>query len=340
MSKSLKSRYAIKTAVASTFTAAIFFYFHYSNPQWAVMSTLLTMQSCQDSQCFESTLIAGFNRAIGAVVGIMLGLGGYYAMNAVVSDGFFWLIIFVIFIALWIAVVINQRFKSLQLIPACTIMVITMSLIDSSNLVAYDRAFEVLSGVIIALGFNFLFCPYQQNKELEMIFYKLIKNCHNYFCHSVSPISEVEISDKKTTQKIINNLLDNLENVKRSKLTILADQNMLSQQQAILNTATQMTNVVFQIYRSANNIKQSDLDDETQLLISNICFDLDVKFKRIIKNRSIQTKQEDTGLAKLLSSGIKSNKVGIIVLMNNLDELYNTMLDVYTICKPNQKKKK
>ena len=342
MSQTVKSRYAIKTAIAATFTAAIYMYFHYKNPQWAVMSTLLTMQSCQDSQCFESTLIAGFNRALGASIGILIGLGGYYAMSAIVSDGFFWMIIFVVFFALWFAVIINQKLKSLQLIPACTIMVITMSLIDASHIVAYDRAFEVISGVLIALVFNFILYPSRQNKELEKIFYEIIKQSHNYFCHSVGNISEVTTSDKKVYQKDINTLLTNLEKIKNSKLTILADQNMLSQQQAILNVAEQLTNTIFQIYRSSNKIRQQDIDDEIQLLLTGICYDLDRKFKRILKNRNIWTKTNNSGLNKLLAAEKihEDMNINMIVLINYLDELYGILIDVYKICKPNEKKKK
>jgi uncharacterized membrane protein YgaE (UPF0421/DUF939 family) len=338
MSKSVKSRYALKTAIAATFTAALFMYFHYKNPQWAVMSTLLTMQSCQDSQCFESILIAGFNRAIGAAVGIGIGLAGYWAMNAVASDGFLWLIVFVVFFALWIAVVINQRFKSLQLIPACTIMVVTMSLVDPSISIAYDRAFEVISGVLIALTFNFIFCPYRQNKELEKIFYEIIALCHNYYSHSISNISEVTTDDKRTTQKVINALLINLEKVKKSKFTFISDQNMLTQQQEINNTAVQLVSVVFQIYRAANNIRQNDIDDETQILVSRICYDLDIKFKRILKNRKIWTKTDTTVLKQLLESQQLKSNIKLIILMNHLDDLYNILVSVNTICAPNKQR--
>jgi len=337
----LNFKYATKTAIAATFTSAIFMYFHYKNPQWAVMSTLLTMQSCANSECFESTLIAGFTRAVGATIGILIGLGGYWLMNEVASDGFLWVILVVIFMSLWLAVLVNQKFKSLQLIPACTIMVITMSLVDAAPLVAYDRAFEVLSGVFIALSFNFIFCPYRQNKQLEKTFYEVINLCHKYYSHSISKISAVEASPTKPTQKTIKQSLIKLNNIKSSKLTFFTDQNLLSQQEAIQNAADQLVNSIFELNKRTNDMKSIKTSPETQKIISIITEDIDIKFKRISSNKEIFTDNNNGALNQLLQNKIQKHDddIKLIILLHSLDELFNVIIEIDNICAAKKHKK-
>lgn len=286
---SINTKYATQTAIAATFTSALFLYCHYKNPQWAVMSTLLTMQSCAHSQCFESTLIAGFNRAMGAIIGISIGLLGAWLMNLVASDGFLWIILGVIFFALWLSVVINQYCKKLQLIPACTIMVLTMSLLDAAPTIATERAFEVLAGVCIALVFNFLFCPYKQNKQLERLFYHIIAHTHHYYSQTISPLSDVASHHKKTTKTTLNSAIDQLQDVKKNRLTFFTTEDMLRQQEQICNSAEQLVNAVLHLQKIVTQTKKQLRDPQHVEAINTIALVIDQNLEAIVQQQPLES---------------------------------------------------
>jgi uncharacterized membrane protein YccC len=323
---SINSRYATQTAIAATFTSALFLYFHYKNPQWAVMSTLLTMQSCANSQCFESTLIAGFNRAIGAIIGIGIGLLGAWLMNLIASDGFLWIILGVVFLALWLAVIINQYCKKLQLIPACTIMVITMSLLDSAPTIAIDRAFEVLAGVCIALVFNFIFCPYKQNKQLERVFHQIVAHTHHYFSHTIGPLTDVASHHKKTTKKQLNAAIDQLHDIKKSRLTFFTTEDMLRQQEQIYNTAELLVNTVFHLQKVVNQTKQHLHDPQYMEAVNTIALIVDQSFRAMEQQQALEAVSlpEINDLYQQ-SHQQKENALPAIMLLHQLLELYQVI---------------
>lgn len=327
------TKYATQTALAATCTTAILLYFHYKNPQWAVMSTLLTMQSCANSQCFESTVIAGFNRAIGAIIGTSIGLAGAWLMNAIASDGFLWIIVGVVYLALYLAVIINQYCKSLQLIPACTIMVITMSLVDAVPTVAFDRAYEVMLGVFIALIFNFIFCPYKQNKQLEKVFYQLIQSCHYYFNQSISPLTDVASPPQKSTKKHLNNLLTNLHDIKKSRLTLLTTEVMLRQQEQIYNTADQLVNAVLHLQKTASHTKKQINHQNHLTAINTAALIIDQQFTALSTHQPAST----AALPDLQSvyqsiPPSHTNALPAMMLLHQLSDLYQLTQALHAIC--------
>ena len=220
-------------------------------------------------------------------------------------------------------------------------MVITMSLINSANVIAYDRAFEVLSGVLIALSFNFIFCPYKQNKQLEKIFFDVIRKSHNYFCHSINNFTNIEQDEDKVTKKALNKLLLDIENVKNSKITLFSDQDMLSQQQAIHSTAEKLVANMYQLRKLSTEIVNINIPAEHEVIISSLCHDLDRKLRRILKNRKIWTSKSHSALHEALYNSSNSKlDIKIIMLLNCLDELYDIILKVNTICSPKKRKRK
>ena len=323
----VNSKYAIKTALAGTFTTATFMYAHYKNPQWAVLTTLLTMQSCRDTQTFVSTLIAGFNRIAGAAVGIAIGLSGYWAMNAVASDGFLWLILFVVFFTLWLAVIMNQRFKSLQLIPACTIIIMTMSLVDSATSVAYDRAFEVFTGVIIALAFNFLFCPFKQTQQLDTSLDRLIAQCQAYFKNSLSKISAISITDSKPNQKDIKSSWQEVHAIKTQKMRLFTDTSLLTQQESIHLLTENLITGLFLLNRYSNQVRANTLDTKIQKLINDKVETINQLFEQL---QSKELSQQDVTQAAM-TQRYPNEHVAIILVLHHLDELIGTLLKLQAI---------
>lgn len=315
----MNSRYAVKTALAGTCTAAIFMYLHYKNPQWAVMSTLLTMQSCRDTQSFESTLFAGFNRIAGAAVGILIGLVGYKAMNFVASDGFLWLILFVVLFTLWLAVIVNQRFQSLQLIPACTIMIVTMSLVNSATMVAYDRAFEVFSGVLVALVFNLLFCPFKQSKALSNRFQAFSQQCVAYVQNTLSTITEITASCDKPLQKDIKHSFKQLTESTSKHFKYLSDSSLQHKNQTLIQHAKQIMYITFHINTYTSRLTRSTL--------SATSADLIIQKYQIISAlfQTIHSDSENKPIVEAIPKRYPEVDVTEVLLLHYLDELITTL---------------
>tara|TARA_B110000459_G_C16620863_1_gene501580 strand:+ start:3569 stop:4585 length:1017 start_codon:yes stop_codon:yes gene_type:complete len=206
MQNKINLSYAIRTALAGTTTAVIFIISHMKNGHWAAIATILTMKECIGTQNFLSTLIKGKNLILGAIIGLALGALGFYLMNVVASDGYLWLIYFVIFLILVISLTINQKYSTLSLTPTCSLMIMYLGLTDSVSYAVYERSIEICVGVIVAITFNLMIWPSKNNKKLDNLIHNIIKINHNNFAHNLAIINGSNITKKQNKKDITANL--------------------------------------------------------------------------------------------------------------------------------------
>lgn len=327
MLKNVNFKYVFKTALAGTVTAAIFMYFHMYNGQWAVMSTLLTMQSCKKSQTVESTLIAGFNRLAGALVGIAIGIIGFWSMNQVASDGYLWLILFVTFAALYLAILVNQQFNSLKLIPACTIMVMLMGLNRNTLSIAYERAYEVMLGVMVAVIINFIFRSRKQTNQLENTFMAFLKDSNLYWSYSMSKVLDVSKVKKRPSQKKLKNHIKDISEISTSYFIFFTDREILRKKQKIKHLSEQLTLTLAQINKIVNTIDNYALKEKNMALIKKLATEINSIWQPNSKkddSEVIFSFKSTIGVKKIagLVSDIKQTEVTKqVVLIHLLEQL-------------------
>lgn len=143
---------AVKIAIAGTITTMIYMSYHLSNGYWAVLACLLTMQGTVKSNNFMQTLKISFDRLLGSIVGVLLGIAGHNIMAAIVSDGYTWLIYMVIFVMIFAGAYITEFYEGFRLLSVSSTLIILMSIThNSATNIAYIYALEVLLGVSVSI---------------------------------------------------------------------------------------------------------------------------------------------------------------------------------------------
>ena len=249
MQNKLDMPYAIKTALAGTTTAAIFISMHMKNGHWAAVTTILTMQACVGTQDFLTTLIEGKNLILGAIIGLALGVIGFYLMNAVASDGYLWFIFIVIFFILIICVTIRQKYSALTLTPTCAIMIMYLGLTDSVSHGIYERAIEIFVGVLVAVTFNLMIWPSKNNKKLDALIRSIIELNQNYLSHTISAMDNSNLS-KKPHKKDINTNLQQFKTLRQKSINIFYSKEKQAYYELLETELVKMIALAYQINKS------------------------------------------------------------------------------------------
>jgi uncharacterized membrane protein YgaE (UPF0421/DUF939 family) len=329
--------YAIKTALASTTTAAIFIWLHMKNGHWAAIATIITMQSCAGTKNFTNTLIEGKNLISGAIIGLMLGVIGFYLMNAVASDGYLWFIFFVIFFILTIAVTINQKYSTLVLTPTCAIMIMYLGLTDSVSYAIYERAIEIFVGVLVAVAFNLMIWPSKNNKKLDAIIRNIIKINQKHFTHSISIINGSNIT-KKLNKKNINSNLQQFKELRQHSINPFSNKGKQIYYELIEIQLIKLIALIYQINETIVSLDISYIAADNLIMFKHELININQALSKIGKHHldynkiSLITKIEDN----FTDYSNPEQNTAQMILANNISELKRTINKIIRIIAKNK----
>jgi hypothetical protein len=143
---------------------------------WAVVSTLLTLQSIpHDRMPFWHAVVIASDRIMGSVLGCVIGLASYTFINTVIlRDYFFFLVYLTILMNVAASAYLYTASRRLQMAMVSSTLILTMSFSSEDvTTIGITYAFEIMVGVIVACGVYLLTMPifywsaYQQQQDTE-----------------------------------------------------------------------------------------------------------------------------------------------------------------------------
>lgn len=322
MQNKLDMPYAIKTALAGTTTAAIFISMHMKNGHWAAITTILTMQACVGTQDFITTLIEGKNLILGAIIGLALGVIGFYLMNAVASDGYLWFIFIVIFFILIIGVTIKQKYSALTLTPTCAIMIMYLGLTDSVSYGIYERAIEIFVGVLVAVTFNLMIWPSKNNKKLDALTLDIIKSSQNHLTYSLSIINSNN-TYKKPHKKDISANLQEFKDLRQKSINAFYSKEKQTYYELMESELIRLIDLVYQIDKTIMSLDISYIDAANLTIFKHELENINLSLSSLEKHKlshdknSLITKVEHN----FVDYSNPEQNTAQMILVNNISEI-------------------
>ncbi|HHE6471055.1 TPA: FUSC family protein [Providencia rettgeri] len=190
----IRFRFAVITACASIAALCIAQYLQLIHPQWAAMTVWASAQPWR-----ENLLEKSWWRFAGTVIGVLVGvvLIQLHIINP---------LLFIIGLALWLGACsgIGQLQKGfvaygtfLAGYSAVMVSMLSVHITDNLFMVAWDRLWTILVGVLSAVVFNFLFTPKREQEpvitlknQVDTLFYQILHRT----LEKKSPIKSQEIN--------------------------------------------------------------------------------------------------------------------------------------------------
>ena len=160
---SQQARHALKTGLAAVLAVWVYGYFHLPHGYWAVIAAVLVMQSNRDSGSFEVTLRLALHRVIGTVTGAFSGLA-FLVLFAPSHT----LLLFLIFFLIVLGSYLTSLYKGFNLFgPTASIMLLLAHQTALTHSVAFERALDIVVGVVIATVVTVSIWPYSLLDHLK-----------------------------------------------------------------------------------------------------------------------------------------------------------------------------
>lgn len=174
----IRFRFAVITACASIAALFIAQYLQLIHPQWAAMTVWASAQPWR-----ENLLEKSWWRFAGTVIGVLVGviLIQLHIINP---------LLFIVGLALWLGACsgIGQLQKGfvaygtfLAGYSAVMVSMLSVHITDNLFMVAWDRLWTILVGVLSAVVFNFLFTPKREQEpvitlknQVDTLFYQIL----------------------------------------------------------------------------------------------------------------------------------------------------------------------
>lgn len=174
----IRFRFAVITACASIAALFIAQYLQLVHPQWAAMTVWASAQPWR-----ENLLEKSWWRFAGTVIGVLVGV--ILIQLHIISP-----LLFIVGLALWLGACsgIGQLQKGfvaygtfLAGYSAVMVSMLSVHMTDNLFMVAWDRLWTILVGVLFAVVFNFLFTPKREQEpvitlknQVDTLFYQIL----------------------------------------------------------------------------------------------------------------------------------------------------------------------
>jgi len=199
--QSQQTRHAIKTALAAIIAVIVYQFFDLPNGYWAVITTVIIMQSNMDSGSLEITLKFALQRLIGTVSGAIIGFAVLFLI-----DPTHWELLIIIFLIILLGSFLVNVYSGFNLAgPTAVIILLLAHHEPLSKNIAFIRSIEIFLGVIIAIVVTLFIWPYRVNDHLKSHRKKILSLISNQFADLIPTCNEKPIGNNwyKAQDKLI-----------------------------------------------------------------------------------------------------------------------------------------
>jgi uncharacterized membrane protein YgaE (UPF0421/DUF939 family) len=159
--------YPLILAISAISTLLVCEEFQLQTVHWAVITSVVTVQSLSEFTGKDQMLIDAFERAAGSFLGIYFGYVTVVYMQILISDTFRWAYYIMIFVAVILTGALEYILPGFRLsVISCLLMITLLSQVDSTYALVPEYALSVMIGVVIGIICSFIFHAYKntQNK--------------------------------------------------------------------------------------------------------------------------------------------------------------------------------
>lgn len=161
--QSQQTRHAIKTALAAIITIVVYQFFDLPKGYWAVITTIIIMQSNIDSGSLEVTLKFSLQRIIGTVSGAIVGFSMLFLIDPTYLE-----LLVIIFLVIFLGSFLVKVYSGFNLTgPTAAIILLLAHHEPFTKNIAFIRSVEIVLGVVIATLVTLFIWPYRVNDHLN-----------------------------------------------------------------------------------------------------------------------------------------------------------------------------
>ncbi len=306
--QNISLRHAIKTAIACIAADVVILLLRLPEGYWAVISAGIIMQSSIETGSFEATLMLGYERILGTVLGAALGIIGLLMSFKSIAIS-----LPVIFVVMAVATYLTARFKQLKMMGITAIIIIMIGVQPGQHglMLGLIRCMEIILGCVIAVVVTITIWPHRAKDRLNQKIINILAATKDQYL----TIASIYSASVKTNKAILDEIVVAVNNdiASCAKLKVEAGKHKLISGEQHVSVLLIIKNMLYQLKQMAESVDQS----KTYLYSEDL--------SELINKLS---RQIETYIDSIINAIVPKNKHKVAVtedLAETLQELENLM---------------